>query len=62
LSGDTWLCISEGFPALPFVVNEDLTREDGVIQCRRIGERELVQLGWRAVRLLKLLREFPVTF
>lgn len=54
------MCISEGFPALPFFVNEDLTREDGVIMCRAITSEELLKMGWRAVRLLKILSRLPL--
>jgi hypothetical protein len=47
---------------LPFLVDEDVSREDGVIQCRQVGVDELLQLGWRAVRLLKILRRVPLEF
>lgn len=58
--GATWVCISQGFPGLPFFVDEDLTRADGVIVCRQITELELVQIGWRAVRALSILSRLPI--
>jgi len=51
------VCIAEGFPALPFFVDEDLTRSDGVIRCRQVTTAELIQIGWRAARALKILIE-----
>jgi hypothetical protein len=57
------VCISQGFPALPFFVNEDLTRSDGAIQCRAITEAELLQIGWRAGRALQILiKGIPIVF
>jgi hypothetical protein len=54
------VCVSEGFPALPFVVDQDLTREDGIIRCRQIGTVELLQLGWRVVRAITILSRLPL--
>jgi hypothetical protein len=56
------VCIAEGFPALPFFVNEDLTRSDGVIQCRQLTTAEAIQYGWRAVRAIRLLVELLFEF
>lgn len=56
------MCIAQGFPALPFLVNEDLTRRDGAIVCRKLTALDTAKLGWRALRLLKLLIDFPVEF
>lgn len=53
------MCISQGFPSLPFVVNEDLTREDGVIVCKQLDAVDVVKLGWRVVRALRILLSFP---
>jgi len=52
------VCIAEGFPALPFFVDRDLTRRDGIIRCRPLTTAEAVRVGWRAWRVLKLLVEF----
>jgi hypothetical protein len=52
------VCIAEGFPGLPFLVNEDLTREDGVIQCTHLTAQEVLQFGWRVARAIKLITEF----
>jgi hypothetical protein len=52
------VCISQGFPALPFVVDEDLTREDGVIVCRHLGAEEVIQLGWRVARAIRIITTF----
>jgi hypothetical protein len=54
------VCIAEGFPGVPFFVDEDLTRADGVIQCRQMTTAEMLQYGWRAVRALRLLLELPI--
>jgi hypothetical protein len=42
------------------LVDEDLTRADGVIVCREITEAEMLQMGWRVVKLIKLLRLLPL--
>lgn len=57
-AGDLFLCIAEGFPSAPFFVDKDLTRSDGIIQCRALTTAEAVRAGWRAWRLLKLLVDF----
>jgi hypothetical protein len=51
--------VAEGFPTSIFLVDEDLTREDGVIRCREITVAETVQLGWRVWRIVRILRSFP---
>jgi hypothetical protein len=56
------VCIAEGFPGLPFFVNEDLTRADGVIQCRQMSTAEAIRYGWRMVRALRYLLELPIEF
>jgi hypothetical protein len=33
-----------------------------VIQCRRVGEAELLQLGWRIARAISILRRVPLIF
>jgi hypothetical protein len=43
---------------LPFVVDRDLTREDGIIQCTHLTAGEVLQLGWRVARAIKILTEF----
>jgi hypothetical protein len=43
---------------LPFFVDEDLTRSDGVIRCRALTTSEAIKVGWRAWRVLRLLVEF----
>ena len=52
------MCIAEGFPSTPFFVDKDLTRRDGVIQCRALTNAQAIQVGWRAWRVLQLLLEF----
>lgn len=53
-----WLCIAEGFPGVPFLVNEDLTREDGAIVCRSISTEEAISFGWRVVRAIRIVLAF----
>lgn len=53
------MCTTQGFPAIPFVVDTDLSREDGLISCKQIDNVQLLQLGWRAVRALKIVLELP---
>jgi hypothetical protein len=38
-------------------VNEDLTRSDGVVRCRRVTELEALDITWRAARALKIILE-----
>jgi len=52
------VCIAEGFPSLPFFVNEDLTRSDGVIQCTHLSAAETVRFGWRVARAISILARF----
>jgi hypothetical protein len=52
-----WVCVTEGFPSLPFVINEDISNEDGTVRCRRLTDLELVKLGWRSGRALKIVLE-----
>jgi hypothetical protein len=54
------VCISQGVPAVPFFVDTDLTRSDGIITCRRVTAVEIVQIGWRLARVLKYLSEIPI--
>jgi hypothetical protein len=54
-----WLCTTGGFPPVPFVVDVDVSTPDGVISCRRIGEAELLTLGWRVARALRILLNVP---
>jgi hypothetical protein len=56
------VCVAEGFPSLPFFVNRDLTRPDGIIRCREITTPELLKLSWKALRLLKYIRIPPIPF
>jgi hypothetical protein len=58
--GRTWVCTSQGFPALPFLVDTDLTRTDGIITCKRISETQALRLAARAYRLYKILRLLPL--
>jgi hypothetical protein len=53
------VCISQGFPSLPFFVDEDLTRADGVIRCQEVSTADILKFGWRAVRALKIVLELP---
>jgi hypothetical protein len=39
-----------------------VSREDGVIQCRHVGAEELLQLGWRVVRAVRILKNVPLIF
>jgi hypothetical protein len=52
------VCIAEGFPSTPFFVDRDLSRSDGIIQCRRMTTAEAIQFGWRVARAIKILIEF----
>ena len=54
-----WICVSQGFPAVPFLVDTDLTRADGLISCRELTTTEMIRAGYRAIRLLRLLTELP---
>lgn len=54
------MCIAEGFPALPWLVDSDLSRPDGAIHCRQLTVEELVQLGWRVGRAIKILTRLPI--
>ena len=47
---------------MPFFVNQDLTRADGIIQCRKLTTTEALTAGWRIVRLIRLWLEFPIPF
>lgn len=58
MPGGTWLCVTEGFPGLPFFVNEDLTRSDGVVQCHQVTPTEAVRYGWRVLKALRILLDF----
>jgi len=53
-----WVCIAEGFPSVPFFVNEDLTREDGVIQCTAMTEAQAISFGWRVLRAIRIWLAF----
>jgi hypothetical protein len=54
--------VSQGFPAVPFFVDEDLTRADGVISCRPVTSEEIAKFSWKALRLLRLLTKLPIEF
>lgn len=56
------MCIAQGFPSIPFFVDEDLTRSDGVIVCRSITAADTVRLSWKLLRVLKLLTRIPIEF
>jgi hypothetical protein len=43
-------------------VDTDLTRPDGIIQCREITLAELLQLSWKLARVLRYLRDIPIGF
>jgi len=51
--------VAQGFPAVPFVVDTDLTRPDGIIVCTPISDADLVRLGWRVARAIRILLEVP---
>jgi hypothetical protein len=53
-----WLCIAEGFPSTPFLVNEDLSRADGVIQCTHVTEAQAISFGWRVARAIRIVLAF----
>lgn len=50
--------MQEGFPSSFFVVDTDLTREDGIIRCQHLTPEQLLQLGWRVARAIKIVTEF----
>lgn len=52
------MCIAEGFPALPFFVNQDISREDGIIQCTHLTPAETLRFGWRVARAISILVRF----
>jgi hypothetical protein len=54
------VCITQGFPSLPFFINEDISNSDGTVRCRRIDDTELAQLTWRAIRALSILKNIPI--
>jgi hypothetical protein len=54
--------VTQGFPLVPFFVDEDLTRADGVVSCREITTEEVLRLAWKELRILKYLRYMPITF
>jgi hypothetical protein len=62
LPGKNFVCIAQGFPSVPFFVNEDLTRADGVVRCRAITEEEVLTLSWKLLRVFKYLRRVPIVF
>jgi hypothetical protein len=39
-------------------VNEDLTRSDGVIQCRHVTTAEAISFGWRVARAIRIVLAF----
>jgi len=48
-------------PGLPFFVDRDLTRPDGVIQCREVTTVEMLQLGWRLAKAVQIVtRGIPI--
>jgi len=50
-----FVCIAEGFPSIPFFVNTDLSRSDGIIQCREISTEEVLRLSWKLLRAIKII-------
>lgn len=56
------MCIANGFPTVPFLADEDLTRSDGVIVCRRLSVEEVLRWGWRLSRAVKFILEHPIEF
>lgn len=50
--------MSEGFPTEVFFTNLDLTRDDGVIQCRRVSTEEMLKFGWRVTKAVRIYLEF----
>lgn len=55
----TFICVTPQSPGVPFLVDTDLTRADGLITCRELTTREMLSAGARAIRLLRLLVELP---
>lgn len=51
--------MAEGFPTVFFFVDEDLTRADGVIRCQRVTTEEALKIGYRFIKLLRILRSIP---
>lgn len=58
MEGGAWVCIAEGFPSIPFFVNQDISREDGIVQCTHMTTAEALHFGWTFVRALRLLINF----
>jgi len=56
------VCIAQGFPSVPFVVDEDLSRPDGVVRCRELSTSEMLTLGYRAARIIRALLSLPLEF
>jgi hypothetical protein len=44
------------------LVNEDITRSDGVVRCRELTTKDFATVGWRLLRLIKIFRDFPIPF
>jgi hypothetical protein len=57
MRGGVWVCVTEGFPTSVFFVDEDLTREDGVVRCKQVSWEEVLKTGWRTARALKIVLE-----
>jgi hypothetical protein len=47
---------------VPFVINRDVSTADGAIRCRELTASDLSTVGWRLLRLIKILRDFPIPF
>jgi hypothetical protein len=58
--GKNFICVAEGFPPVPFLVDTDLTRADGIIQCREVTQADVLKLGWKLMRLTKYLGRVPL--
>jgi hypothetical protein len=41
-------------------VDTDLTRADGIIQCREVTQADVLKLGWKLMRLTKYLGRVPL--
>lgn len=53
------MCVSSRNP-LPFFTRFDASSSDGEIVCRRVSTGEQLRLGWRLIRLLRLLESAPI--
>lgn len=56
------MCVSEGFPALPFFIDRDITRDDGLIQCRELSTAEFLLIGKKLISVARILAKRPIIY